>query len=129
MLAMQHEPDLFAVRAGTCLEAVCTDQGVPRTNKQKDLADRLDALVERGDLPESLAAQAHVVREYRNIGGHDAEMNVKDGDVPLIRRFVEGLLDYLYWGPASLDELTQSFELRKKIAKGAEAKRAAGKHD
>jgi hypothetical protein len=121
MLEIQHEPDLFAVRAGTCLEAVCADQGVPRTNKQKDLADRLDALVERGDIPESLAAQAHIVREYRNIGGHDAAMKVKDGD--------EGLLDYLYWGPVSLEDLTHSFQLRKRIAEGAEARRAAGEHD
>lgn len=48
MLEVQHLPDAFAVRAGKALEAVCADQGVARTAKMKDLADRLDALVKRG---------------------------------------------------------------------------------
>lgn len=127
MLQIQHEPDLFAVRAGKCLEAICADLGVPRTSKLSDLAGRLDALVDMGELPESLAAQAHIVREYRNIGGHDAVMDVKDSDAPLLRRFVEGLLDFFYWGPKSLDDLTARFQLRKKVAEGALARKAESK--
>jgi hypothetical protein len=123
MLEVQHLADAFAVRAGKTLEAVCAHQGVERTAKLKDLADRLDALVERGDMPKPLADQAHIVREYRNLASHDAELEVRDDDVPLIRQFVDGLLDFLYWGPGGLKSLTQSLELRKEIALGA-AKRA-----
>lgn len=117
MLEVQHLPDAFAVRAGKTLESVCTDQGVVRTTKLKDLADRLDALVERGDVPQPLADQAHITREYRNLGSHDAELEVRDADVPLIRRFVEGMLDFLYWGPASLARLTEDLEARKLVAR------------
>ena len=118
MLEVQHLPDAFAVRAGKTLEAVCTDQGVRRTAKLQDLADRLDALVERGDIPRPLADQAHIAREYRNLGGHDAELEVRTEDVPLIRQFVEGMLDFLYWGPKSLQRLTEDLEQRKAAASG-----------
>jgi hypothetical protein len=117
MLQVQHLPDAFAVRAGKALEAVCADQGVPRTAKLKDLADRLDVLEAKGNLPKPLADQAHIAREYRNLGGHDAELDVRDADVPLIRQFVEGMLDFFYWGPASLSQLTEDLEARKQVAK------------
>ena len=116
MLELQHAPDAFAVRAGKLLETVCTDQGVKRNNQHPDLADRLDVLVERGDVPRSLADQAHLVRRYRNLGGHDAAMEVGEQDVPLIRKFVEGLLDFLYWGPANLTRVTAEFQTRKEEA-------------
>lgn len=103
MLELQHAPDAFAVRAGRLLETVCADQGVnPKTDKNAELSQRLDQLVKRAGVPKALTDQAHLVRKYRNVGGHDIAWEVEDQDVPLIRRFVESLLDFLYWGPANL---------------------------
>ena len=95
---LQHEPDAFAVRAGRLLEAVCREQGVTHGK----LYDRLTKLADSGDLPLALADQAHLVREYRNLGGHDSDLGVEEADVALIRGFVEALLDFFYWGPAKL---------------------------
>jgi hypothetical protein len=43
---------------------------------------------------------------------------------PPLRRFVESVLDYLYWGPASLEDLMARFRLRKRLAKKASKKKA-----
>jgi hypothetical protein len=99
MLELPHAPDAFAVRAGRLLEAVCSDQGVPAGN----LGPRLNQLVAQDRVPQALADQAHLVRDYRNLGGHDDDVEVEAEDVPLIRGFVEYLLEFLYWGPAKLE--------------------------
>jgi hypothetical protein len=101
MLELQYEPDAFAVRAGRTLEAVCNDQDVV----EGELGPRLDQLAgkKRQTIPRGLADQAHLVRRFRNIGGHDDNVEVEPEDVPMIRDFVESLLDFLYWGPAKLE--------------------------
>lgn len=53
-------------------------------------------------MPAGLADQADLVRKYRNIGGHDDDIEVDADDVPLIRGFVDALLEFFYWGPAKL---------------------------
>jgi hypothetical protein len=114
MLELQHAPDAFAVRAGRLLETVCADQGVhPKTDKSAELSQRLDRLVEQAEVPKALTDQGHLVRKYRNVGGHDIAWEVEDQDVPLIRRFVESLLDFLYWGPANLARVNAEFKRRE----------------
>ncbi len=114
MLELQHAPDAFAVRAGRLLETVCADQGVhPKTDENAELSQRLDQLVKQAGVPKALTDQAHLVRKYRNVAGHDSGWEVEDQDVPLIRRFVESLLDFLYWGPANLARVTAEFKRRE----------------
>jgi hypothetical protein len=110
MLELQYEPDAFAVRAGRVLEAVCSREGVT----EGDLGPRLDQLAgkKRETIPRALAAQAHLVREFRNVGGHDDDVEVEAADVPLIREFVESLLEFLYWGPAKLERGRQILQRR-----------------
>jgi hypothetical protein len=117
MLELLYAPDAFAVRAGRLLEAVCTDQGVVSGN----LAHRLDELAgkKRQTIPQALAKQAHLVREFRNIGGHDKAVDVEARDVPLIRGFVEALLEFLYWGPAKLERGEKALQERITEAEGS----------
>lgn len=115
MLELLFAPDAFAVRAGRLLEAVCSDLGIA----EGELHRRLEQLARDDRLPRSLADQALLVKEYRNVGGHDDEMDVSDDDVPLVRGFVEALLEFLYWGPAKLARATDEFE-RRKAAKRTE---------
>jgi Domain of unknown function (DUF4145) len=117
MLEIQHAPDAFALRSGKPLETVCGDQGIAETKKLFNLARRLDALVRQLGVPWPLIDQAHLVRDYRNIGSHDAGLEVRAADVPPIRGFVESLLDFLYWGPANLDRVTAELKRRKEDAK------------
>ncbi len=78
MMELRFDPDTFAVHAGRTLEAVCADQGFPRTDEMRNLYDRLDALVTQGEVPKPLVDQAHLVRDYRNIGGHDDVVDVEE---------------------------------------------------
>jgi hypothetical protein len=109
MLELLHAPDAFAVRAGRLLEAVCAERGVAKGV----LRDRIDLLVEQADVPAALVEQAHLVRRYRNFGGHDDDIEVEEADVPLIRDFAETLLDYLYWGPEKLAQGKGRLEERR----------------
>jgi hypothetical protein len=121
MLELQHAPDAFAVRAGRLLEAVCLERGIPRSEKRPDLSHRIDGLIKAAKVPKALTDQAHLVRRYRNLGGHDNGWDVEEEDVPLIRRFVETLLDFLYWGPANLARVNAEFERREVEAEAARA--------
>jgi hypothetical protein len=109
MLKLQWIPDSFAVGAGRLLEAVCSDMAI----KGRNLDQRLKKLVETGTLPQQLADQADLVRHYRNLGGHDDEIDVAKEDVPLIREFVESLLEFLYWGPAKLERGRSALATRR----------------
>lgn len=113
MLELQHAPDAFAVRAGRVLEAICTDRQI---SDELSLREQLDALVEQADVPAPLVSQAHVVYTYRNYGGHIKEFEVEEGDVPLIRGFIDALLDFLYRGPAELARVSGALENRKAAA-------------
>lgn len=46
------------------------------------------------------------------IGGHDDDREITTEDVVLIRGFVEGLLEYLYWGPEKYKRALAAFEER-----------------
>lgn len=109
MMQVLFQPESFAVGAGRLLEAVCADRGITEGN----LHPRLKQLAASGALPEPLANQARLVKEYRNIGGHDDDREITPQDVVLIRGFVEGLLEYLYWGPEKYKRALDAFEERQ----------------
>lgn len=109
MMQVLFQPESFAVGAGRLLEAVCADRGIT----DGALHHRLGELAASGDLPEPLANQALLVKEYRNIGGHDDDREITPEDVVLIREFVESLLDYLYWGPEKYKRAIDAFEERR----------------
>lgn len=67
-------------------------------------------------MPAPLVSQAHVVYTYRNYGGHVKEFEVEEGDVPLIRWFIDALLDFLYRGPAELARVSGALGDRKAAA-------------
>lgn len=113
MLELQHAPDAFAVRAGRVLEAICADREI---SDELPLREQLNALIDQADVPKPLVSQAHVVYTYRNYGGHIKEFEVEERDVPLIRGFVDALLDFLYRGPAELARASTALENRKAAA-------------
>lgn len=109
MLEVLYAPDLFAVRAGKLLETICKDLGV----KQSSLQSSLEKLAKEERLPDALGAQVLLVKEYRNIGGHDDPLEVEDEDVPVLRDFVENLLEALYRGPAKFERGQQKLDERR----------------
>ncbi|HEY4277397.1 MAG TPA: DUF4145 domain-containing protein [Conexibacter sp.] len=109
MMQVLFQPDSFAVGAGRLLEAVCADRGITHGTLHR----RLEQLAASGDLPDPLANQALLVKEYRNIGGHDDDREITPQDTMLIRGFVDGLLEYLYWGPEKYRRALIAFEKRQ----------------
>ena len=92
------EPNAFAVMVGRTLEAVCNhEKAVGRT-----LAEKLENLANSGRIPQTLAEMARQLRVLRNLGGHDAEDEVTEADVPIILDFLEAILEYLYVAPAKI---------------------------
>jgi hypothetical protein len=117
MMQVLFQPESFAVGAGRLLEAVCADRGI----MEGTLHHRLEQLAVSGDLPGPLADQALLVKEYRNIGGHDDDREITPQDVVLIRGFVEGLLEYLYWGPEKYKRALDAFAERQASRDGRAA--------
>lgn len=110
-LERKHDPDGFAVKIGAMLEAVCKDQDCWRGPGSLD--NSLKKLVADGKLPDSLGEQALLIKDYRNIGGHDDDLAVLPTDITLIQNFAEALLQFLFWGPAQLVRGTDALKNRR----------------
>ena len=99
-LRVQHiEPSAFAVLIGRTLEAVCNYEKATG----KDLNDKVNNLFSLNRIPKTLAEMAHQLRQIRNLGAHDKEDEVTEEDVPIMRDFVEAILEYLYVAPAKIE--------------------------
>ena len=84
---------------GRTLEAVCNYEKATG----KDLNDKVNNLFSLNRIPKTLAEMAHQLRQIRNLGAHDKEDEVTEEDVPIMRDFVEAILEYLYVAPAKIE--------------------------
>ncbi len=92
------EPSAFAVMIGRTLEAVCNHEQVPGSN----LNEKINNLIQYDRIPTPLSEMAHQLRQIRNLGAHDAEDEVTKEDVPIIRDFIDALLEFLYIVPTKI---------------------------
>lgn len=91
-------PGACAVMAGRTLEAICVhEQAVGKT-----LANKLQHLASVGRIPQTLSQMANQLRQIRNIGAHMGDIELDEGDVPVILEFLDALLEYLYVAPAKM---------------------------
>lgn len=90
-----HAPNAFAVMIRRALEAICDDRGA----KRGSLQTRLQDLVAKGDLPESLAKLTDILRLVGNRGAHADKSNVKWGHVNVIDMFFRAIVNYVYVTP------------------------------
>ena len=100
------DPNAFAVLVGRLLEVVCAD----REAKGETLAERLNDLSGKGEIPGRLAEMAQSLRLVRNIGAHAELGEVAARDVPVLLGFCESILDYLYRAPAKLARIQKSLK-------------------
>lgn len=93
------EPSAFAVQIGRTLEAVCNYEKMPG----QSLGRKLSNLVREERIPPTLAQMAQQLTKLRNLGAHDDQQDdVTEEDVPIMRDFVEAILEYLYVAPAKI---------------------------
>jgi Domain of unknown function (DUF4145) len=100
-LKVRDEPSAFAVLIGRTLEMVCKHESATG----KVLADRLKNLANIGRIPPTLALMAYQLKELRNMGAHADDDEVQKSDVPIIKEFVDAILEYLYVAPAKVSKL------------------------
>lgn len=97
------EPIVFAVFAGRTLEFLCRDRNAQGSN----LAEMLNDLAKRGEIPTVLTDMAHSLRFFRNIGAHASEIEVSREDALALRDLCDTILEYVYEAPAMLRQVQE----------------------
>jgi len=105
------EPNAFAVAVGRTLEAICIHEHA----NGKTLADKLHSLAKGGRIPEMLAEMAGQLRLLRNMAAHIDADEVLEEDVPIIREYLDAILEYLYVAPAKIARLQARLDREKNI--------------
>lgn len=109
------DPGAYAVLIGKTLEVVCKNEGAEGRTLELKLRD----LANSGHIPSVLAQMGHQLRKFRNFGAHADEGNeVTKEDLPIIREFVEAILEYLYVAPRKLAALEQRIAKKSGEASG-----------
>lgn len=96
-------PNAYAVMLRRALEAVCDDRNVPNGTLQK----RLEVLVQRGELPATLAEMTTILRTLGNAGAHHSTTPVI---VPMtwgMNEFFRAIVEYVYVAPSKILDFKQ----------------------
>jgi hypothetical protein len=96
--------EFYAVGIRRTLEAICTDQGFPKTGRET-LNHRLGRLARADRLPGVFEDMAMHLKDLGNLGAHPAGVAVEAEDVAVAADFVEAILDYLYRAPARVEQV------------------------
>ncbi len=104
-------PNAHAVLLGRVLDYVCSDRGASGGT----LAERLDDLATRQEIPNRLAALAHKLRQLRNVGAHADLGTLTKAEIPVLEALCRAVLEYVYTAPLLLKEVEE--RLRKIKAK------------
>lgn len=104
-------PNGYAVLLRRSLEAVCDDRNVPPGVLHK----RLSVLVERGELPATLAKMTTMLRTLGNAGAHHSSTSVT---VPMtwgMDEFFRAVIEYVYIAPSKIMDFQQRMERIKSV--------------
>jgi hypothetical protein len=85
---------------GRTLEEICNHEKAPG----KVLAEKIESLAASGRLPQVLADMVTNLRLLRNLAAHanENDYEIKEEDVPIIRDFIDTVLEYLYIAPEKI---------------------------
>ena len=99
----KSDAQAFAIMTGKVLEAICKHEEV----RGKALVDKISSLADSGRIPQSLADMFTQLRLLRNLAAHSDENNyrISEVDVPIIREFLDAILEYLYIAPKKITQL------------------------
>lgn len=107
----QHSPSSFVVQIGRALEAVTKDKDA----EGRTLYQKLNWLVESGELPKIFGEMGQINRIIRNWGAHDAEISVEADDVEVVDEFFKAIIEYLYVAPAKVNRVSKLLDERKNL--------------
>lgn len=93
----------FAIMVGRTLEEICRHEKV----RGNVLADKIKSLADSMRIPQVLADMFTQLRLLRNLAAHANEDDyiIREEDVPIIREFIDAILEYLYIAPMKISHL------------------------
>ena len=99
-LKVRHvDANAFAVSLRRVVEAVCKD----REAKGKNLINKLQDLVRKGDLSERLSDIVHGIRKLGNVGAY-YDNDLTPAEASLLNDLCKALLEYVYTAPELIEQ-------------------------
>ena len=99
-------PNAFANQIRRALESLCADRGA----QKQTLAQSLEELASRGEIPPVLAEMTDVLRRLGNIGSHAGQDQVGAEYVDVIDDFFRAIVEYVYIAPHKIREFKARLE-------------------
>ena len=99
-------PNAFAVQIRRALEALCKDRGT----KHRTLAEQLNELADKGEIPKTLSEASDIVRLIGNVGAHASTTEVHPLQATAIDNFFKAIVEYVYVSPARIREFKEGME-------------------
>ena len=93
-------PNAFANQIRRALEALCKDRGTGN----RVLAQNIQELATRGEIPPTLAEMTDVLRMLGNIGSHAADEEIAPEYVEVIDDLFRAIIEYVYVAPWKVRE-------------------------
>jgi hypothetical protein len=100
------DTNAFAVLIGRVLEFVCED----RQSHGQTLADQLNELGAKGEIPPRLAEMAQQLRHFRNVGAHASLGELTDSEVPFLEQLCRAVLEYVYTAPVIVEKVQRRLD-------------------
>ena len=85
-------PNAYAVLLGRVLDCVCAERGA----KGSTLAEKLNDLASREEIPKQLADMAYKLRQLRNVGAHADLGALTKEEIPVLEALCSAVLEYVY---------------------------------
>lgn len=97
------DAEAFAIMVGRTLEEICDSEKATGNR----LVDKIKSLANSGRIPQVLADMFTQLRLLRNLAAHadTSGYTVTERDVPIIREFLDAILEYLYIAKRKIDDL------------------------
>lgn len=107
------DANAFGVLMRRTLEMVCID----RKAKGRNLADQLQDLAQKNEIPEKLVTVAKNIKNLGNIGAHAALGDLTKEEIPILNALSNAILEYVYTAPYLADLAEKRVDQLKKIGK------------
>lgn len=110
------DANAFGVLMRRVLEMVCID----RKAKGKNLADQLQDLAEKNEIPNKLVMVAKNIKNLGNIGAHPALGDLTKDEIPMLNALSNAILEFVYTAPYlanQAEERVNQFKLKRKTTK------------
>ena len=103
------DPNAYAVLLGRVLDKVCID----RKANGDSLAERIQDLAKKNEIPKHLADMANQLKDLRNIGAHANLGDLTKEEIPMLSDLCKAILEYVYTAPALIEKVNKHFQKLK----------------